>query len=105
MSFLAMFKHPDINQGLQEFASVPGAILLDVRTPDEHRQAHIPGSRNLPLGSLNRIGSVAQQKDIPLFVYCQSGVRSRRAAADLAQMGYSNVKNIGGFFAYNGKVE
>ena len=44
-------------------------------------------------------------KDTPLFVYCHSGARSRQAAALLAQMGYTNAKNIGGIAAYRGKVE
>ena len=44
-------------------------------------------------------------KATPIFVHCLSGARSRQAAAILKQMGYTNVKNIGGISAYAGKVE
>ena len=48
---------------------------------------------------------VAAEKDTPIFVYCRSGARSAQAVKALAQMGYINVKNIGGIAAYTGKVE
>ena len=44
-------------------------------------------------------------KSTPIFVYCLGGVRSRQAAAILQQMGYTNVKDIGGIAAYSGKME
>ena len=48
---------------------------------------------------------IADNKNIPLFVYCFSGGRSRQAASMLQHMGYNNVQNIGGITAYSGKVE
>jgi rhodanese-related sulfurtransferase len=51
------------------------------------------------------VKSVAAGKDTPLFVYCQSGNRSKQASMILEKMGYTNVKNIGGIAAYKGKVE
>ena len=86
MGFFDFLKDPDINQGVKEYSTTDGAVLLDVRTPDEYRQGHIPGSKNIPLQSI-------------------SGARSRQAAAILKQMGYTSVKNIGGISAYAGKVE
>lgn len=44
-------------------------------------------------------------KATPIFIHCLSGARSRQAAAVLQQMGYTNVKNIGGIASYTGKVE
>ena len=105
MGFFDFFKQPDINQGVKEFRQREGALLLDVRTPQEYREGHIPGSKNVPLQQLDKISSVADNKNIPLFVYCYSGGRSRQAAAMLQRMGYSNVQNIGGITAYSGKVE
>ena len=78
---------------------------MDVRTPQEYREGHIPGSKNVPLQTIDKISSVADNKNIPLFVYCYSGGRSRQAAAVLQSMGYTNVTNIGGIAAYSGKVE
>ena len=105
MGVLDFLKGPDINQGVAEYDAVPGAVLLDVRTPQEYREGHIPGSINAPLQSLGGEESVPAGKDTPLFVYCHSGARSRQAVELLAQMGYVNAKNIGGIAAYAGEVE
>ena len=45
MSFFDFMKGPDINQGVKEYNATDGAGLLDVRTPDEYRQGHIPEVR------------------------------------------------------------
>ena len=105
MSFFDFIKQPDVNQGVQEYQGTSGAVLLDVRTPEEYRSGHIPGSRNIPLQTIDRVSAVAENKDTALYVYCQSGARSRQAAGMLKQMGYTNVNNIGGIAAYTGKVE
>ena len=105
MGFFDFLKQPDINRGIQEFKNIEGAVLLDVRTPQEYQEGHVPGSKNVPLQTIDKISSVADNKNIPLFVYCYSGGRSRQAAAMLQYMGYTNVQNIGGIAAYSGKVE
>ena len=105
MRFFDFLKGPDINQGVKEYNATDGAVLLDVRTPDEYRQGHIPGSKNVPLQSIDKVTVMINNKATPIFVHCLSGARSRQAAAVLQQMGYSNVKNIGGISAYTGKVE
>ncbi len=96
---------PDINQGIKEYDSIPDAILLDVRTSQEYWEGHIPGSKNIPLHTIDKVISVADKKDVPLFVYCHSGIRSRQAVNMLQHMGYTNVKDLGGICAYLGKVE
>ena len=96
---------PDINQGVEEYGGLEGAVLLDVRTPQEYREGHIPGSVNVPLQSLSTADQIPAGKDAPLFVYCHSGARSSQAIRLLAGMGYTNTKNIGGIAAYKGKVE
>ena len=105
MGFFDFLKGADINQGVKEYSTTDGAILLDVRTPDEYRQGHIPGSKNVPLQSIDKVTVMINNKATPIFVHCLSGARSRQAAAVLQQMGYTNVKNIGGISAYTGKVE
>lgn len=67
--------------------------------------AQPPESKNVPLQQLNNIVSVVKNTEIPLFVYCYSGARSRQATGMLQRMGYSKVNNIGGIAAYSGKVE
>ena len=105
MSIFDFFKQPDIHKGLKEYAQTENAVLLDVRTPQEYREGHIPGSKNVPLQTIDNVTSIVENKDTALFVYCYSGARSRQATAMLQQMGYTNVQNIGGIAAYQGKVE
>ena len=105
MGLLDFLKQHDINQGVKDYRNAPEAILLDVRTPEEYREGHIPGSKNVPLQTIEQVTSVAKGKDTALYVYCQSGVRSRQATGMLKQMGYARVNNIGGFAAYSGEVE
>ena len=105
MGFFDFLKQPDINQGVEQYKTTSGAILLDVRTPQEYAEGHIPESRNIPLQNIDKAEEIVDNKDAPLFVHCLSGGRSRQAAAVLKQMGYTNVTNIGGIADYHGKVE
>ncbi len=104
MGFWDFLRGPDIHQGIEAYKIAPGAVLLDVRTPQEYQEGHIPGSKNVPLQSIDKVEKIIQNKDTPIFLHCYSGSRSRQAAAILGQMGYTNVKNIGGISAYRGKV-
>ena len=105
MGIFDFFKQPDINQGVQEYKNAVGAVLLDVRSPQEYREGHIPSSQNVPLQQLDKVEEVTENKDTVLYVYCRSGARSRQAVSLLKHMGYTNVHNIGGIAAYSGKVE
>ena len=70
-----------------------GALLLDVRTPDEYAQGHVPGARNLPVHELPaRLGELMQDQHV--VVYCRSGARSASARAILTHAGFA-VTDIG----------
>ena len=99
-----MAKFP-IEQGIYEYLRSKDAKLLDVRTPAEYIQGHIPGSINIPLYKLEEVEYLVDDKENPLYLYCQTGARSRMAAMQLVQMGYRNIHNIGGIAAYSGKLE
>ena len=105
MSFFDFFRGTDINDGVRRYLDTPGSLLVDVRTPQEYRQGHIPGSRNFPLGETDELEKQVPDRETPLFVYCLSGSRSGRAAGVLRRMGYKTVINIGGISGYRGKVE
>ena len=105
MGFFDFLKGPDINEGVAAYSGTPGAVLLDVRTEEEYRSGHIPGSVLLPLQSLNRVDTVAAGKQTPLFVYCRSGARSGRAVEALKKRGYEKAVNIGGVLGYDGPLE
>ncbi len=105
MGFFDFLRQPDVNQGVNDYKNSTGAVLLDVRTPQEYSEGHIPESKNIPLQTLDKVRTVVENKDTELFVYCYSGARSSQAATMLGQMGYTKVNNIGGISSYRGKVE
>ena len=105
MGFFNFIKGPDINQGIQDCQQTSGAVLLDVRTPQEYGAGHIPGSQNVPLQILDTSGTMTAPKDTPVFAYCYSGSRGWQAVRMLTRMGYSRAKNIGGITAYTGETE
>ena len=105
MGFFDFLRQPDVNQGVKEYKNTTGAVLLDVRTPQEYSEGHIPESKNIPLQTLDKVRSVVKNKDTEFFVYCYSCARSRQAVSMLGQMGYTKVNNIGGISSYRGKVE
>ena len=104
MGLFDFLKHTDINQGVAQFQQTFNAMLVDVRTPEEYREGHIPGSINVPLQQIEDIELEVAEKNTPLYVYCRSGARSRQATALLKEMGYEDVHNIGGILDYQGKV-
>jgi len=64
-----------------------GAIIVDVRTPDEYRNGHGKESRNIPLASLaSKTASLKKQRK-PIITCCASGMRSGKAAKMLRQAG------------------
>nr|WP_319487291.1 rhodanese-like domain-containing protein [uncultured Caproiciproducens sp.] len=75
----------------------PDILLLDVRTPEEYSETHIPGSKLVPLNQLGReISKVAPDKEQEIIVYCLSGARASSACSQLSSMGYTNISNMGG---------
>ena len=74
-----------------------GAVLVDVRDPNEWDAGHIPGAVLVPMGELaERIGEVAPDTSRPLVLYCAVGARSLRAASALTELGYERATSISG---------
>ena len=77
--------------------SKQGALLLDVREPEEYSAVHAPNAKLIPLGELeSRLQEIASYKDKPIVVMCRSGHRSSRAVSLLKEAGYTQVSNIKG---------
>lgn len=73
-------------------------IWIDVRTPEEYAQGHIPGSINIPYEVIGQeINSVTRDVDSDIRVYCRTGRRSGIAMDTLKGLGFANVINEGGF--------
>ena len=105
MRLLGFLKLPDINKGVEEYQATEGAVLIDVRDPEEYASGHIPGAINIPREEIAKAKELIPDLDTPLFTYCYSGRRSDYAGTTLRKMGYKNVQNIGGITSYQGTVE
>jgi rhodanese-related sulfurtransferase len=74
-----------------------GALLLDVRQPEEFAAIRAPDAKLIPLGELpSRMPEIAAYKDQPIVVICRSGRRSAKAVDLLREAGYGNVSNVAG---------
>ena len=80
-------------------------IILDVRTPEEFSEKHIPGAINV---ANETIGSEEipelPEKDQLILVYCRSGNRSKQASEKLVALGYTNIVEFGGINDWPGEV-
>ncbi|QED48609.1 rhodanese-like domain-containing protein [Cytobacillus dafuensis] len=81
------------------------AQLIDVREPNEFEAGHILGARNIPLSQM-KVRLKELRPDKPVYLYCQSGMRSGRAAQFLYRKGYKDLSHLqGGFKKWSGKVK
>lgn len=75
----------------------PGTVLVDVRRSDEFGAGHLPGALNIDASSLDFARRVASlNPNRPTYVYCRSGARSAKAAAQLSAAGFGQVNNLAG---------
>ncbi|NQV89985.1 rhodanese-like domain-containing protein [Candidatus Uhrbacteria bacterium] len=71
------------------------AILIDVRTPEEFSQSHIPGAQNKPLDKISLyLDALRTYKQI--YVQCRTGGRSSAACGLLDQSGFVDAYNVEG---------
>ena len=93
------FKTVDVAEFAEAVADT-SYIVLDVRTPAEHAEGHIPGTRfNIDVLEDNYTETALKTlpKDKPVALYCRSGNRSKNAARILAQHGYQVLELGTGF--------
>jgi len=76
-----------------------GALVLDVREPDEYEEGALEGVIHIPRGHLEaQIENRIADKSSQIVVYCAGGVRSAFAAQTLEALGFSNVESMEGGF-------
>jgi|GEM_PF-95325 len=112
MGFWDFGKPVDINSKLAEARSTAGALIIDVREPREYEYGHIPGALNLPVNSVGTIRTAlagwlieGHASQTPLYLYCVSGARSKKAQGLLKAMGFQIVENMGGINRFTGQFE
>ena len=80
-------------------------IILDVRTPEEFSERHIPGAINIPNETIGASEiSALPDKDQLILVYCRSGRRSKEAAQKLVSLGYTSIVEFGGILDWTGET-
>ncbi|WP_291100995.1 MULTISPECIES: rhodanese-like domain-containing protein [unclassified Empedobacter] len=81
-------------------------VLLDVRTPEEFAEGHVPGAVNIDVKNPNfeeEIQKLDTKKNY--FIYCKSGVRAKLATEKMQEKGFKNAKNFkDGMSTYKGTV-
>lgn len=91
--------HPE---DAQKIIEREGAVVIDVRTPEEFIQGHIQGAKNINFNDASFTEKVGMfNKDANYIVNCQSGGRSSRATSLMRELGFKNVSNLeGGIIAW-----
>ena len=84
----------------------PDYLILDVRSPEEFAEGHIPHAINIPMDQFGE----EPPRELPdrrqtIFVYCVKGIRSMNVANRLAHMGYKNIVEMGGIQDWHGAIE
>jgi rhodanese-related sulfurtransferase len=83
-----------------------GYVILDTRTEEEYETGHIPGAIVISHEQIKeKAEQVLTDKDQLILVYCRSGRRSKLAAQDLVDLGYTNVKEFGGIIDWPYETE
>ena len=99
------YRQIDMDEAIAMMEAESDYIILDVRTPEEFSEKHIPGAINI---ANETIGSEEipelPDKDQLILVYCRSGNRSKQAPEKLVALGYTNIVEFGGINDWPGEV-
>lgn len=101
------YKMVSMSEGIEIAKNNPDAIIVDVRHDDEYKAGHIPEAVLLTMETITEetAAKVLPDKNQMILIYCRSGRRSKIAAQNLLDLGYTNIIEFGGILDYKGKVE
>ena len=87
-------------------ASGDAPLMLDVRSPAEYAEGHLPGAINIPYDELaGRLDELGAERSAEVVVYCRSGRRASLAESVLVESGFSNVLDLNGhWLGWSGAV-
>jgi rhodanese-related sulfurtransferase len=90
---------PSISQQelLKQIEAKSDILILDVRTPGEYSDGHIPGAFHVDHREVEtRINEITNYRNKPVIVYCYSGMRAGMVESYLIEQGFSQVKHLEG---------
>jgi rhodanese-related sulfurtransferase len=93
----ASLNNLDYQDFVDAAAEDSNAVMIDVRTKEEHESIHIPGSEvlnYLDTELADKIEVLDKQKNY--YVYCRTGRRSLRVCVIMRNLGFQNVYNLEG---------
>ena len=91
------YRQINMDEAITMMEEESGYIILDVRTPEEFADKHIPGAVNIPNETIGTVEiPELPNKDQLILVYCRSGNRSKQASEKLVALGYTNIVEFGG---------
>jgi len=98
------YRQVNMDEAITMMEEGSGYIILDVRTPEEFAEKHIPGAINVANETIgtDEIPELPD-KDQLILVYCRSGNRSKQASEKLVALGYTNIVEFGGINDWPGK--
>ena len=99
------YRQVNMDEAITMMEEESGYIILNVRTPEEFAERHIPGAINIP----NETISTEEIPELPdkdqrILVYCRSGNRSKQASEKLVVLGYTNIVEFGGINDWPGEI-
>jgi phage shock protein E len=74
-----------------------GALLIDVRSPEEYARGHLPEAVNIPHDQILAMSGFIKDKSRDVILYCVSGRRAGKAQAELKSLGFNQVHNGTGY--------
>ena len=89
----------EVKEFAEKLKTTQNPQILDVRTPAEFTAAHIENATNMDwLGDSFVVDAEKLDKTKPVYVYCKSGNRSKKATAKLEELGFKNIYELDGGF-------
>ncbi|MBQ4651206.1 MAG: rhodanese-like domain-containing protein [Oscillospiraceae bacterium] len=101
----ASYRQINMEEAAEMMEKESGYIILDVRTPEEFAEKHIPGALNIPNEAIGteEIPELPDKQQL-ILVYCRSGNRSKQASEKLVAQGYTNIVEFGGINDWTGET-
>ena len=99
------YRQVNMDEAITMMEEGSGYIILDVRTPEEFAEKHIPGAINVANETIgtDEIPELPD-KDQLILVYCRSGNRSKQASEKLVALGYTSIVEFGGINDWPGEI-